>query len=54
MELEDKIPLKYLESNLLKEMPFISHLFSTRINGWSFNNEELNLGLHVGDQKRQS
>ena len=52
MELEDKRPLKYLESNLLKEIPFISHLFSTRMNGWSFNNEELNLGLHVGDQKK--
>ena len=51
MDLEDKRTVDFLESNLLKEIPFISHLFSTRKNGWSFSNKELNLGLHVGDNK---
>ena len=51
MDFEDTIALDFLESNLLKEIPFISHLFSTRENGWSFSNAKLNLGLHVGDDK---
>lgn len=51
MEIKKSNDLYYFVSPLLKDISFISHLFSTRKNGCSFESKELNLGLHVGDNK---